>query len=228
MSAARDQMLGAIRGALGRGALSATAAAALDARLAEPHPGPVPARGQCGPAERIALFLAEAERVNATTERLAAWDAVPERVAAYLRAANRKLEVRVAPDPHLANIPWDREPALGVSSGVGRPDDAVAVTGAFAGVAETGTLVLLSGPGSPTTLNFLPTDHIVVMPSDRVVGSYEDAWSRLRADVGSGTLPRVVNWITGPSRTADIEQTLLLGAHGPRRLHILLIDGAGH
>ena len=63
------------------------------------------------------------------------------------------------------------------------------------------------------------------MPTDRIVGAYEDAWQRLRGQFGSGVMPRVVNWITGPSRTADIEQTLLLGAHGPKRLHILLIDG---
>jgi L-lactate dehydrogenase complex protein LldG len=228
MSAARDQVLGAIRSALGRGALPAAATAALDARLAAPTPGPVPVRGQHGAPDGIALFVFEAERVNATTERLASWDEVPARIAAYLRAANRQLEVRVAPDPALARIPWDTEPTLTMSTGAGRPTDAVAVTSAFAGVAETGTLVLLSGPESPTTLNFLPTDHIVVMPSDRIVGSYEDAWSRLRAQRGAGALPRVVNWITGPSRTADIEQTLLLGAHGPRRLHILLIDGPGH
>ena len=97
-------------------------------------------------------------------------------------------------------------------------------TGSFAGVAETGTLVLLSGPESPTTLNFLPDVHIALLFTDRVVGSYEDVWARLRARDGATVMPRVVNWITGPSRTADIEQTLLLGAHGPRRLHIILVD----
>ncbi|MDX1605990.1 MAG: lactate utilization protein C, partial [Candidatus Competibacterales bacterium] len=103
-----------------------------------------------------------------------------------------------------------------------RNGDKVTVTPAFAGIAETGTLMLLSGPDSPTTLNFLPDAHIVVLPAERIVGPYEAAWQRLRAR--NEPLPRTVNLITGPSRSADIEQTLQLGAHGPIRLHILLVE----
>ncbi len=66
---------------------------------------------------------------------------------------------------------------------------------------------------------------MVVNAAD-VTGTYEDVWTRIRAVYGPGTLPRTVNWITGPSRSADIEQTLLLGAHGPRSLHILLVGDA--
>ncbi len=93
--------------------------------------------------------------------------------------------------------------------------------------------MLVSGPQSPTTLNFLPETHIAVLRASRMVGPYEDAWERVRALYGRGGLPRTVNFITGPSRSADIEQTIQLGAHGPRRLHIVLIedgldeDGAG-
>jgi L-lactate dehydrogenase complex protein LldG len=88
--------------------------------------------------------------------------------------------------------------------------------------------MLLSGPASPTALNFLPADHLIAVARERIVGTYEDAFMLLRAEIGVGiALPRVINWITGPSRTADIEQTLLLGAHGPRRLHIMVIGGDG-
>ena len=104
--------------------------------------------------------------------------------------------------------------------------DEVAVTRAFAGVAETGSLMLLSGPEGPTTLNFLPENNVVVLDAAAVVGFYEDAWERVRARYGAGTMPRTVNFITGPSRTADIEQTIQLGAHGPRRLHIVLVENA--
>jgi L-lactate dehydrogenase complex protein LldG len=121
-------------------------------------------------------------------------------------------------------MPWTDEPLLEITTGAAREGDRVSVTGAFAGVAETGTLVLLSGPESPTTLNFMPEAHIVVLPADRIVGAYEEVWALIRSRFGNGTLPRAVNWITGPSRTADIEQTLLLGAHGPRLLHVLLVD----
>jgi L-lactate dehydrogenase complex protein LldG len=100
------------------------------------------------------------------------------------------------------------------------------VTSAFAMVAETGTLVLASGPESPTSLALVPPVHVAVAPLGRMVGSYEEAWARLRerASAGGPFMPRAVNWITGPSRTADIEQTLLLGAHGPQRLLIVLVD----
>jgi L-lactate dehydrogenase complex protein LldG len=70
----------------------------------------------------------------------------------------------------------------------------------------------------------MPEAHIVVFPVDRIVGTYEEVWARIRSRFGNGTLPRAVNWITGPSRTGDIEQTLLLGAHGPRLLHVVLVD----
>jgi L-lactate dehydrogenase complex protein LldG len=88
--------------------------------------------------------------------------------------------------------------------------------------------MLASGPSGPTTLNFLPETHMVVLKARDIAGCYEDAWDRLRAVQGTAEdgalLPRTVNMITGPSRTADIEQTIQLGAHGPRRLCILLVD----
>jgi L-lactate dehydrogenase complex protein LldG len=148
---------------------------------------------------------------------------VPAAVATYLAGRNLPGIIKMAPDPALRSIPWSENTALSVTEGRGEGGDMVSVTAAFAGVAETGTLVLLSGPESPTTLNFLPDTHIVVIDADRVTGTYEQVWADIRAAIG-GPLPRTVNWITGPSRTADIEQTLLLGAHGPRRLHIVLVE----
>ena len=118
---------------------------------------------------------------------------------------------------------------LELSSGIASGDDAVGLSRAFGGVAETGTLVFLSGPDNPTTVNFLPPTHIAVVAASDIAGNYEQVWARIRAaspeiEPGKSTLPRTVNWVTGPSRTADIEQTLLLGAHGPQRLHIIVID----
>lgn len=99
------------------------------------------------------------------------------------------------------------------------------VSAAFAGIAETGTLMLISGPDNPTSLNFLPEAHIVVLPTAWIVGSYEEAFACFRAATKPSEMPRTINWITGPSRTADIEQTLLLGAHGPKQLLAILVDG---
>ena len=90
--------------------------------------------------------------------------------------------------------------------------------------AESGTLMMVSGPDNPTTLNFLPDTHIVVVDADDIAGDYETLWTRLRSAFGEGVMPRTVNLITGPSRSADIEQTLILGAHGPRRLHVVVVS----
>jgi L-lactate dehydrogenase complex protein LldG len=223
VSEPREQILAAIRKALGRDQLDRAGRDAVDRRLGRPHANVVPMRGQLDGPGKVALFIAEAERVNATTRRLSDWPGVPHAIAAYLKSANLPAHLKVAPDPALDAIPWPKEPLLHIARGRAEDGDAVSVTGAFAGIAETGTLMLLSGPDSPTTLNFLPDTHIVVMPAAGIVGTYEDAWERLRSRCG-GAMPRTINWITGPSRTADIEQTLLLGAHGPRRLHILLVD----
>lgn len=131
----------------------------------------------------------------------------------------------MAPDPKLDAIPWSAAPMLQIARGKPDPSDEVGLTGAFAAIAETGTLMLLSGPESPSTLNFLPETHIVVVKAGEILGSYEDGWAKLRQ--AAGALPRTVNFITGPSRSGDIEQTLQLGAHGPRRLHIVLVDDGG-
>ncbi|MCW2244863.1 L-lactate dehydrogenase complex protein LldG [Azospirillum fermentarium] len=220
MSDSRSQVLGAIRAALGGGD-RAEARRTAEARIAAHARNIVPARTAVPAAELADLFLTMATEVAATVERVADLDAVPGAVAAYLASHNLPAEARVAPD--VAGLPWASRTALTISAGPARDGDAVSVTGAFAGVAETGTLMLTSGPGHPTTLNFLPDTHIVVLPRSRVVAAYEDGWDRLRAE---GGLPRTVNFVTGPSRTGDIEQTIQLGAHGPRRLHILLVEGA--
>ncbi len=224
MNGARDAILANIRRSLRRGPLTADRTAGLDRRLQTPRANVIPERARAKGHQRADRFVEEAELVSATVARIANAAGVPGAIAAYLAAHNLPANLKVAPDPILGDIPWSDQPTLSVVEGRGEGSDPVSVTGAFAGVAETGTLVLLSGPEHPSTLNFLPETHIVVLRDDQLVGSYEDAWAKLRAS-GRG-MPRAVNMVTGPSRTADIEQTLQLGAHGPRRLHIVLIDGA--
>jgi L-lactate dehydrogenase complex protein LldG len=226
MSAAREQMLGAIRRSLGRPAAGGPdeRSAGVGERLAAHPRNTIPARGVLPPAALLDLFVRMAEGVSATVARVATRADVPDAVAAFLAGHNLPAVVRAAPDEALADIPWGRRPTLEVTRGRAEDRDATSVTGAVAGIAETGTLMLASGPGRPTSLNFMPENHIVVLDAGQVVGPYEHAWDRLRA---AGALPRTVNLITGPSRTGDIEQKIQLGAHGPRRLHIVLVDGAG-
>ena len=231
MTTGRETILGSIRKSLNRGPLSAERAAGLERHLKAAKPNLVPARGAVDGAERVALFIDEAEKVDTSVSRVADAAGVPGAVAAYLAAHNLPTVLRVAPDPALADIPWSRQSSLTVRQGRPEDGDVVGVTGALAGIAETGTLMLVSGPHSPTTLNFLPDTHIAVLDARAIDGTYEEAWSRLRAAGTEGAdgafMPRTVNFITGPSRTADIEQTLLLGAHGPRRLLIVIIDDQG-
>jgi len=170
-----------------------------------------------------------AEKAAATTARVKHYAEVPDAVAAYLTRFNLPHKIKLAPDPALTGLPWAARPLLKIETGIAAASDSAGVTPAFAGIAETGSLKLLSGPTTPTTLNFLPENHIVVLSENRVVGPFEDAWDRARAAQHDGAWPRTVNFITGPSRSADIEQQLHMGAHGPRRLHIILVaeDGDG-
>ena len=227
MTDARKAIFGAMRNALGRsGPINGAARDALDARLASHPRNIIPARADLPTPARLDLFQQYAEKAAATVTRLADMAAVPQAVADYLRRENLPSRFVMAPDPTLDDAPWASLPMLDHRRGKPEPEDEVGVSSMFAAIAETGTLMALSGPDHPSTLNFLPETHIVVLPADRVIASYEDAWDKLRQHQANGTLPRTVNMITGPSLSGDIEQTLLHGAHGPRRLHILLVgDG---
>jgi L-lactate dehydrogenase complex protein LldG len=221
---ARDQILNGIRSALKRGALDGAAAAEAERRLTRPQRNLIPARSALPPAEQAALFQRIGERVQITFSNVAGPSDVPGAVARYLADNNLPAELVMAPDAALDTYPWDAQKLLSIRRGKAVDGDAVSLTGAFAGIAETGTLMLVSGQDTPTTLNFLPDTHIVVLRADQIVGPYEEAWDRLRR-AGGGAMPRTVNFISGPSRTGDIEQRIQLGAHGPRRLHIVLVEG---
>ena len=170
--------------------------------------------------------MEEAQRVDATVAQIDDMNDLPRAVSDYLAGHNLPTKIRVAPT--LAGVPWADQPLLAAVTGVAEANDTVGISCAFGGVAETGTLVYLSGAGSPSTLHFLPPTHIAVLAAKDIAGNYESAWARVRlqSKKESGQenyLPRAVSWVTGPSRSGDIEQTLLLGAHGPQRLHILVI-----
>jgi L-lactate dehydrogenase complex protein LldG len=223
---ARDLIFGSIRRSLGVSGNEAPRRKTVDDRLAQHPAGIVPARGQLAPRERLALFRAMVEAAAGTIADIPDPSDVPGAIAAFLRAHNLPMAVRRGADPLLAGLPWQRERTLEVTVGPSDGNDLAAVSHAFGAVAESGTLMLLSGADNPTTLNFLPDTHIVVVDAKDVAGDYETLWRRLREKFGDGLMPRAVNLITGPSRSADIEQTLILGAHGPRRLHVMVVGEA--
>ncbi|MCO0638386.1 lactate utilization protein, partial [Lutimaribacter sp. EGI FJ00014] len=168
------------------------------------------------------LFCEMAEKVSATIDRVKKPADVPKAVSTYLRARNLPASVRMGADERLRAMPWSGVKSLEVKSGRADPEDEVGVSHALAGVAESGTIALHSGTDNPTTVNFLPEHHIVVVDAKDIAGDLETVLSGLRQRFGKGKMPRTLNLITGPSRSADIQQTLLLGAHGPRALHLIV------
>jgi L-lactate dehydrogenase complex protein LldG len=220
---ARDTMLASIRRSLGVTGDEAPRRRAVADRLATHPVGVVPARGQVAPFERVALFIKMMEFASGTVDLVTEADEVPSAVAAFLRRHNLPMQIRRGEDCRLAELPWQREATLEVTTGVSDGAQLVSVSHALGAVAETGTMVLTSGADNPTTLNFLPDNHVVVLDAKDIAGDFETVWARLRDKYGVGVMPRTVNLITGPSRSADIEQTLILGAHGPRRLHVIVV-----
>ena len=223
---AREQIFASSRRSLGVIGTEAPRRKEVADRIAGRPRGVVPARGQGAPQEQVDLFVRMVEAAAGTIARVADPADVPAEVADFLRRNNLPMTVRRGADPRLAGLPWERAGTLDVSTAPWDASALSSVSHALGAVAETGTLVLVSGPDNPTKLNFLPDNHVVVIDAKDIVGDYESVWPRLREKFGDGLMPRVVNLITGPSRSADIEQTLIMGAHGPRRLHVVLVGGA--
>lgn len=224
-SKARGEILQRIRSAQKRDAPSAADHdAAVD--YVERHPaGPRPAPY----SDRLARFTSMAERMASSVESVGPMREAPMAVARYL--SGQGIALRAVIWPALRELPWGdagiaaefRPPRRDESAG----SDLVGITGSFCAIAETGTLVLLSGPESPASTHLLPETHIALVAADRVVDTMEDAFELLRRERGGpgAMMPRAVNMVSGPSRTGDIEQTIVLGAHGPYRVHIVVAAG---
>lgn len=219
---ARDDVYAGIRRSLGVSASDSARLEAVRARIADAKGGIRPARGEGDLEQRIAIFAAQARSVSASVDIVANHEEAAAAIAAFLRRHNLPARLRMGTDERLAGLPLAAQ-SLEVSTGVSDGSDLNALSHAEAGVSETGTLLLVSGAHNPSTLNFLPDNHIVILRADAIAPVYEDAFAHVRARYGKGDMPRTVNLITGPSRSADIEQKLLLGAHGPRRLHVVIV-----
>jgi hypothetical protein len=212
---ARERILAKLRRAAGPVEGRAEAVAA---RLAGAHPkGPAPAQGARDGAARLALFEAKAVAAAATVSRVAGPEALPAALAAELRARNLPAAARVGAEPMFRGLDWG---AVELSHGVGRLVEPVTLSRAEFALAETGTLAFASGPANPVTLTFLGETHFAVVRAADVMGGFEDFWPAWRA---RGLDPRTLNLVTGPSRSADIGQTLQLGAHGPVALHVFVV-----
>jgi L-lactate dehydrogenase complex protein LldG len=195
----------------------------VQSRLRTPRANLIPERAQKPRPELIKQFQAMLDKSGAKTIRVRSLKALPEAIMSALRDGNLPFRIRGGEDAIFEGLRAEPN-ALEVLSGPAEAADAIGLSHAFAGASETGTLFLASGHENPSTLNFLPEHHFVVILVGDIAGSYEDCWSKLRSIYGKA-LPRTVNLISGPSRTADIEQTIVMGAHGPKNL-VVFIAGA--
>ena len=218
MTSARSDILAGIRRSLRRGPLQEDERTALFGRVARHERHIIPARVNRSPAALVELFAEKAGQVAATLDRIAAPEGAAEAVARYLARENLPARIVQAPAVPRLGVRWSDAPTVEVRTGTAHRDDQASVTVALAGIAETGTLMLASGPETPTGLNFVPPHHIVIVRRCDIVASWEDAWDLVRARA----MPRVGNFSTGPSRTGDIEQRIQIGVHGPLRLHVIM------
>lgn len=213
----RADILDRIRQRLGRTAVNAVAGRnAIDAVLAGRAQGPRPAIED----DLVARLRNRSEALASTVEIVERIEDAPAAAARYLSA--HRLPLTAVAWPQLAGLDWAGA-GLRVEARAACGDDLIGITGIFCAVAETGTLVVLSGADTPASASLLPETHIAVVPAARIVPGMEEAFDLVRAECGE--LPRAVNFISGPSRTGDIEQTLVLGAHGPYRVHIVVVSG---
>ena len=221
--AVRERVLGAIRSALNVRGDEPGRRGSVRARLEQPEAGPIPERARGTADELVARFAEMLVKLSAEVKPLASTADLPAAVSLELIRRNLPNRVRTGGDEMFATLDWDDAGAPERFTGAAQPDDCASLSRALTGAAETGTMFLASGPDNPSTLNFLPEVHMIAIRREDIVGSYEKAWSRLRAQYGRRRLPRTVNLISAPSRTADIEQTLIKGAHGPKELIVFII-----
>jgi L-lactate dehydrogenase complex protein LldG len=170
--------------------------------------------------DAVTRFRDRALSLASTLDEAADTNAVPGCVARYL--TERGLPLRGVCWRDLAALDWGRS-GVRIEVRAARDEDLIGITTTFCGISETGTLMAISGADTPPSVSLLPETHIAVLSHARIVRSMEDAWALYRAE--HPALPRAVSFISGPSRTADIEQTVTLGAHGPYRVHIILVAG---
>jgi L-lactate dehydrogenase complex protein LldG len=145
---------------------------------------------------------------------------VAEAVARYLESEGIRPGVHLGADP--PGLGPGQAGRLQCETRALRPDGDTLVTSCFAALADEGAIVMASGPAHAPETSFLAATHVVVLRAGQLVDSMAALWPLLRSS--GQPLPRMVNIIRGPSRTADLGVPSRLGAHGPLRVHVILID----
>ena len=213
---ARENILARIRGQTGKaGMTSEGEIAAVRSHIARHERGPLPSIAMQDPVQH---FIKECARLNTTLAEAADAAEVPREVARYIAAGS--LQPRCVGWPEFSTLDWQAA-SIEFDNRAPTGDDLIGITGCYCAIGETGTLLLLGAPSTPKSTALLPETHICIVKKSRMVPTMEDAFALMRSEIGEP--PRATFFVSGPSRTADIEQTIVIGAHGPYRVHVILV-----
>jgi L-lactate dehydrogenase complex protein LldG len=213
---ARDAILAAVRSALGTGPVDADQVRREAAMLLDDLPSTRPALAPGTLADAFAERITSPKVAATTLDRITHVAELPAAVARYLDGRGLRRSITLQPAGELQALDWSGFELCDVLAS----DEAVGIGIARWGIAETGSLVFHSGAETPILANFLPLHHLVLVRAPTILAYLEDYAA---AALATGEKPpRNVNIITGASGTTDIEGSLVLGAHGPRYLHVIV------
>ena len=166
----------------------------------------------------IARFMRMAKANAATTARVSGMEEVPRAAAEWLRGRGAAPRMVCAGD--LAELDWGGAGIAAECRGAVDGDEAGA-TRIVAAAADTGAMLQASDSGHSLTLSLLPPLHLAALRAEDILADMDSVWARM-FELHPDIPPRAACLISGPSRTADIEQTLVLGAHGPLAVHVVI------
>lgn len=173
------------------------------------------------PGQRRRAFVERIVAARCTVDEVGTLNDIPGCIRKFLEGRNLQNPIRLAPE--LARRIDLEGSVVGLSPGEAIEDGQVIVSACAGGIAETGSLVITSGERQDPRLVYVAETLIVVLGADQIVAHHEDIWPAVKAGAGQ-RVPRLVSFVTGPSRTADIEQTIEFGAHGARHVHVVIVE----
>ncbi|MDH5359341.1 MAG: LUD domain-containing protein [Gammaproteobacteria bacterium] len=194
-------------------------------KWSSPSPRPAPSDFTTGPLPELgsdlqAHFECKLKANVISFDNAGDEQAIVDSVMAFLQSHELPLQLCLVNHPMLADLPWPD--TIQPQQGAVKDTDLSILSVATAAIAETGSVVMIASEETPTEANFLPDNFICIVKKYTLLAHMEDLWAQLRQQ--NNKPPAVVNIISGPSRTADVEQTIQLGAHGPRRMHVIIRD----
>lgn len=165
-------------------------------------------------------FIAKHTAVNGTLKIVGNYSEVPGAVGEFLDSHDLPSRMLMGSSEFLSQFDWPQE--WQIDRRIATKTDLVSVTDAVCAIAETGTIMIFSSSNASSTHAFVPENHVAIINAGQVVRHLDDALKIASTKINDNTPG--VHMVTGPSKTADVEQTIQYGAHGPRRLHVIIID----